>query len=310
MFRWINNSKEKFAGLIILALLVILWQSLRFASSYSPYPEYAKNRHLEAVRQVSPSILKPGDNVFLSTQNSSIQEAIARSGANVYKFDSKDTAGFDAALLKVLDERCRLDPGQAQSGAYFIWTKDNELAAMDLSHAARNLNFFYFFQAVLPYRGADAFAIDDILRLQPKEGLIDRYCEARRLGVNKQVLMIIDTNDFSPWIGSVKTGPVTWLASDPTRNMAVSDFAVKDLPPLLTYDVYWMGQLSFIPYWTFTHQDRAAYEEAVKQAKSQGSVVLVDKGLKLGASTQTFLEQCASGQPPVKSKILRQMCLR
>jgi hypothetical protein len=307
---WINYLKNNIGKFTILALFIILWQTLQISASSSLDEEYSKNRHIDVIRQVSQSIIKPGDIVFLSSHNALIQQAVDRLGASVFKFDSIDAIGFEAVLIQVLDKYCDLDQEQDKPAIYFIWTLDNKQTIMELSNAARGLNFLFGFQALLPYKGSDVFVIDNILGLQPKKNIIHRYCEANKLSGTRQVLLVVDANEFSPWIGSVITGRITWLASDPARNMINSDFAVKDRPPLVSYDVYWSKQLNSNLFWTFENQDMAAYELSVEQAKTQNSLVLVDRQAKLGITALRYLKECDNEQSTIESELFHQVCIK
>ncbi|RPJ75885.1 MAG: hypothetical protein EHM20_08240 [Alphaproteobacteria bacterium] len=310
MHGWIKFFKDNLGKFFIVGFLLIIWQTLQISSSALSPVDISNMRPVEAIRREAKSIIKPGDVVFLSTQNKIIQQTIDQSGASVHKFDSTDETGFNAALQQVLDEYCNQDQKQDKPAIYFIWSNDNKLSAMELSQAARGLNFFFSFQAVLPYKGSDAFAIDKFLRLQPKENIIRRYCEVKRLAGTRQVLLTIDASEFSPWIGSVVTGNITWLANDPIRKMTNSDYAVKDMPPLVTFDVYWMSQLYSNFYWSFENQDLAAYDLAVGQAKAENYLVLVDRHAKLGITALRYLKECDHDQSIPQSQLFRQICIK
>jgi hypothetical protein len=179
-----------------------------------------------------------------------------------------------------------------------------------LGSVARALNFLFAFEAVLPYRGADALAIDKFLRLQPKESVFQSYCEAAELAGDRPVLVILDSDAFSPWIGSVVTGRVTWLAASPERHMVESQFAVAGMPPLLTYDVFWLSQVPYFGRWEFPNQDKAAYELAVANSRARDSLVLVDREAMLGTIARSHLAECRGGEPLLKSRLFRQMCFK
>jgi hypothetical protein len=139
---------------------------------------------------------------------------------------------------------------------------------------------------------------------------MERYCEALRVAGDAPVIVILDAGRFSPWIGSVVTGPITWLASGPERKMSTSDFAVNGMPPLVTYDVYWMGQLQGVPSWTFSNQDMAAYEQVVQAGSANGSVVLVDQDARLGATALRYLRDCRPEETSLRSSLFHQMCFQ
>jgi len=302
---------EPHAGLIVLfALLIVLWQALQAAASFEPDAAYAERRAADAIRQASREILHPGDRVFLSSQNSPVRQALQELRANVYLIDPPDANGVETPLLQVLDDYCQRDEAQEEQAAYWIWTMDNPRTLMLLGQAARALNFFFGFQAVLPYRGSEAFAIDKLLRLQPKDDIISSYCEAGRVAATGPVLVVLDADRFSPWIGSMATGRITWLASGPEREMAASDFAVQDMPPLLTYDVYWMGQVPLFPSWVFTNQDMAAYDRTAQMSKVQAGVVLVDRKAELGITALRYLRECRLEEASLESSLFRQMCFK
>ncbi len=305
-----SSLKSNFGRILILVLFIIIWQILQFSASSQLDEESSKNRATGAIRQASQNIIKSDDIVFISSHNASILQDVEQIGVSFYEFDSGDTNGFNTALLEVLDKYCSTNWAQGNHDAYFIWTMDNNQTTMDLSNAARGLNFFFTFQAVLPYEGSNAYAIDKFLRLQPKENIIQRYCEAKRLTITTPVILIIDANEFSPWIGSVISGRVTWLANDPIRKMTNSDYTIINMPPLRTYDVYWLAQLYSNPTWSFENQDMAAYELAVKQGKTQSSIVLVDREARLGITASRYLQKCDNKKTQFESKLFRQMCLK
>jgi hypothetical protein len=301
--------KNNIGKISFLVLFVILWQTLQTASTTSIENEYLKNRQIEVLSLVSSEIFKPGDRVFLSTQNSTLQKVINGLGNSVYYFDANDAARSETELIKVMDTYCSMGKEQENPATFFIWTQDTSQTAMELSSTVRKLNFFYSFQAVLPYEGSSAYAIDKVLRLIPKQNIINRYCEATKLSGYEQIIYIIDSNEFSPWIGSMKTGRITWLASEPTRKMKISDFVVKDMPPLLGYDVYWVGTLEKGYSWTFENQDMAAFDQTVKLAKKQNSIFLIDRNTVFGNTAQRFFTEC-NGVSLVDSKLFRQICMK
>jgi len=305
--KFIKNNLGRIA---FFTLLVFLWQSLQIASSIILNGEAATTRVVDAIRQVSPDIIRSGDIVLLSTQNALVQNDIDRLGALTYKFNPKDNDGFQIVLAEVLQSYCNLGKGQNKPLIYFIWTQDNKQTAMELSSAVRTMNFFFTFQALLPYEGSSAFAIDKMLRLLPKEKMIKRFCEATELTGNNQVVLVLNENEFSPWIGSVNIGRITWLSGDPDRKMFTSDFIVKDMPPLIGYDVYWLEALNKGFSWSFVNQDTEAYEKAVKHLKTQNGIVLVDSEIELGSTATRFIKECDRNQVLVESQLFHQMCLK
>ena len=310
MHSWITITKNNISQFTLLVLFIFLWQTLQISSSTIFNDEDAKNRQIDVIRKVSPSIIKAGDEVILSTHNVYIRKDINQLGASLYEFDSIDPIGFENKLIQILDKYCKNNQEKDNPAYYFIWTKDNNSTTMELSKATRSLNFFFVFQALLPYQGSEAFAIDKILRLQPKENMIRRYCEANKFSGINQGLLIIDANEFSPWIGSVEIGKFTWLANDPTRKMTNSDYSVIDMPPLVTYDVFWLGVLYTPNYWTFENQDTEAYEQVVNQIKGQNGIVLMDRKAALGITSTRFVKECDREKVLLESQLFRQMCLK
>jgi hypothetical protein len=306
-----NLSSGRIGQFAILVLFVILWQTLQIATTRSLLgEEHTADRQINVISEVSKRIIKSGDIVFLSTKSAVIGTELDNLGASVNRFNSNDATGFDTQLILVLDRFCNLDQEMMPPVTYFVWTVDSQQTIMELSNAARGLNFYFYFQALLPYKGSNAFAIDKVLRLQPKENLIHRYCEAKKIAESKPVLMVIDGKEFSPWIGSVKTGQITWLSSNPIRQMQNSDYVVIDMPPLATYDVYWMGQIYSKPYWSFENQDTEAYEKAVELIKAQNGIVLVDRQAELVVPAKNFITECDNAQSLLQSQLFRQMCLK
>ncbi len=92
--------------------------------------------------------------------------------------------------------------------------------------------------------------------------------------------------------------------------MTESEFAVQDMPPLLTYDVYWMGQVPMVPRWTFENQDMAAYERAFQIGKAYDGVVLVDQKASLGDTALRFLRKCRPDETWIESSLFQQMCFQ
>jgi len=272
------------------------------------YQSYSKQSYL--VLEKAQTILKPGDNVILSTGNNSFQDKLEKNDINVYSFDAKNKDDFDHQLLQILDHQCVSSTQFQSPNAYFIWTQDNKNSIMNLGPAAREMNFYFTFQAVFPYQGSDVFIIDKVLRLFPKEKILNRYCEAKRLIENNQAVIIIDKNDFSPWIGSINTSSITWLANNPIRQMKNSDFAVINMPPMITYDVFWMGQLYSEPSWSFKNQDHEAYGKAIENIKKAGGIILKDKGLPLGSVASQYLNECMNNQVTINSPQFEPLCLQ
>jgi hypothetical protein len=309
MQKLIKFLKSNYGNIFILAFFLVLWQTLQISAS-TVLDNYSTMRQFGSIEEAAKDILKPDDIVFLSSKNEYVRNAVSQTGASEYKFDSIDSNGFETALLQVLNKYCTAGTVLDKSNTYFIWTMDNKQTTMEMSKAARGLNFFFTFQALLPYQGSDAFAIDKILRLQPKVNMIRRYCEANKLSGTKSVLLIVDAKDFSPWIGSVVTGHITWLASDPTRTFSNSNYIVKDMPPLVTYDVYWLGQLYSNPSWSFENQDNAAYKLSVEQINTRNSVVFVDRQTGLGSIALRYLKECPIEQSSLASDLFRQLCFK
>lgn len=301
--------KNNLGNIAFLILLVILWQSLQVASSINIDGEAETSREIDAIRRASPDIIKPGDIVILTSENPQIRKDIDLLGASIHQFIPTDTNGFQLELTDVLQSYCNSDKDPSEP-VYFIWTQDNKQSAMELSNAVRDLNFFFSFQALLPYEGSSAFAIDKLLRLHPKENMIQRYCEVSALSGNNRVMVVIDANDFSPWIGSVNIGRITWLASNPTRKIEKSDFSVEDMPPLIGYDVYWLGVLDNGFVWTYENQDTNAYNQAVDQIKSQNGIVLMDRKATLSDLAGRFVKECDKETVLLESQLFRQMCLK
>ena len=305
--RWV---KDRLAVLSMLATVALLWESAQAAAAVDPQQEAATTRAVEAIRRAAREIVKAHDDVFVSTPDPEIRQTLGQLGATIHELDSSNAMVTGGPLYQVLGTLCQGSHEAAGRAIYWVWTRKNDRSAVQLAPAARSLNYFFAFRAVMALEGDGAFAIDKLLKLEPKASMIRDYCEITRLSNARPAVVVLSSERFSPWIGAVVTGPITWLASSPKREMEVADFAVRDMPPLLTYDVYWMGQVPPFSSWTFANQDMAAYEEAVRGGKSADSLVLVDRGAKLGPAAMRFLKDCPVDEAPIQSSQFRQMCFK
>ena len=124
------------------------------------------------------------------------------------------------------------------------------------------------------------------------------------------LLVVLDHNQFSPWIQPLTIGRVTWVADSEDRSMAEDQFAVRGIPPFLVFDVYWMGQVPVTPRWSFVHQDARGYAEALARIRSDNGTVLVDRQASLGPVPLQYLRPCAPGESAMQSAMLVEMCIR
>lgn len=308
LFSFLKNNVVKI--FLLVFLFFPLWQSIMISSTVSFADDDAKNRQINTIIQISKSQLRQGNIVFLSTRNSSVSQNITHLEKSIYPFEAKDVPGFETQLTKVLNSHCSLGQDQVAPVYYFIWTQDTSQTTMDLSSAVRDLNFFFTFQTIMPYEGDSAYAIDKILRLLPKEEIINRYCEVNRISGNETAMVVMEADHFSPWIGSVNTGRIIWLASDPVRTSTTSNFVVKDMPPMISFDVFWMSRFKNGFTWTFMNQDTAAYRQDAQIIKDKNGIVLVDQNAKLGSPALNYLRDCDNGKKLIVSQIFRQMCLK
>ena len=298
-------------GLLTLSILLLaLWFALERAAGIRPTQAPAAERTTQVLLREMTARLRPDDLVFLSSSSASLRSAAEGAGAILYAVEASQPRDMDSSVQEVLDGRCEPGPEGSRQIIYWIWDEDQDHSPPQLGEAARQLAFVFRFQAVLSHRGDDLLAIDRLLRLVPKDKIIRTYCEAIRVSGSGPVLVILDQSLFSPWIGAVSIGNVTWLSSTPKRVMVPEDFAVKDMPPFLVYDVFWMAQVPERPTWDFVHQDTLAYTVAVRRIMESHGMILVDRGTTLGSTASVHLRECVADEHPVESELFRQMCLR
>lgn len=295
--------------LLLFGALLGMWLLGQSAGSFDSESGGATDRMVRALEGAIDTAIQPEDVVFLSTRNPELVQAYTRRGPNTLPLDVSGLGDRPDPILSVLEAGCGNEASAARQ-IFWVWSPDPGQLGLQWGQTARELRFFYDFQAVLRYQGDEAFAMDKLVRLLPKKYTADRYCEAKRLVGLQPAVLVLDARHFAPWIGAVITGRLTWLSSSPRREMSTSDFAVVDMPPFLAYDVYFMGQVPMLRSWIFQNRDLAAYTSAIAAAKSNGSVVLVDRNARLGAVAARFLRDCPSGQDVKASDLFTQMCLK
>ena len=277
--------KRHGARLVLPALLLTLW--LLPARVWSPAgaDPSAASRQADLIRDEVARSIRPGDDVFLSTADGDVRRAVDAAGAFVHPFDPAAGPAFTAELVNVLDTYCaRAD----YPAAYLVWTGD----AADMAGPARDVNVYFRFEAVLPYEGYNVYAVANIVRLRPKTEMVARYCEAVDTAAGREVVAILDPRAFTPWIGSVTTGNVTWLAADPLRTTRLSDFTVDNMPPVSTYDAYWMGFQVMDFTWPYTNSDAEAYKEVFSRPGVKDALLLMDVGAFTGPVAQGYVREC------------------
>lgn len=291
---------KRHAGRLVLpALLLTLWLLPAWAWSTAGPALAAAARQPELIRRAAAQSIRPGDDVFLSTGDAEVRRVVEDSGAAVHGFDTP--AAFPAQLVTVLDAYCAR---AAYPDAYLVWTGD----AAAMAAPARDVNEYFRFEALLPYKGYNVYAVDKIVRLRPKTEMIARYCEAMDMAGGRDVVVLLEPETFSPWIGSVTTGQVTWLAADPVRTFRLSDFTVVNMPPVAAYDAHWMGITEEGFTWTFKNRDAEAYREVFTRPGAEDALLLMDKGAVIGPVAAGYVMECddrgAVGQ------YFRKVCLK
>lgn len=298
---------QRHAGWMVLpVMLVILWLLLGRTASPAQVDPSVASRQVDLIRQAASQTIHPGDTVLLSTVEADVRRAVDATGASVRAFDPAAPADFQTQLAGLLDGYCAANGNPVN--AYFIWTDSPGRSAFELGPAVRGLNFFFTFQTLLPYKGYNVYAVDKILRLEPKTMVTTRYCEALNMANGRDVVAILDPRMFTPWIGSVRTANVTWLAADPRRTMRLSGFTIDGLPPLSTYDAHWMGITEAGFTWTFKNRDAEAYREVFSRPGVKDTLLLIDKGAVIGTVAAGFVRECDGDA--AQGQYFRRICLK
>lgn len=292
--------KRHGARLVLPALLLTLWlMPARAWSTAMPHPAAAA-RSMGLIRQATARTIRPGDDVFLSTADEDVRRAVDAAGAAVHLFDPADAPAFTAELVTVLDTHCaRAD----YPAAYLVWTND----AADMAGPARDVNVYFRFETLLPYEGYNVYAVANIVRLRPKTEMVARYCEARKLAAGREVVAILDPRAFTPWIGSVTTGNVTWLAAEPERVFRLSAFTVDNMPPVAAYDAYWMGITEEGFTWPFRNRDAEAYRDVFARPGAEDALLLMDEDAVTGPVAAGYVREC-DDEDDLAGKYFRRVC--
>ncbi len=288
--------------LVLPALLLALWLlPARAWSTVKPDPAAAA-RSTDLIRQAAARTIRPGDDVFLSTVDGDVRRAVDAAGAAVHAFDPAGEPAFPAELVTVLDRYCaRAD----YPDAYLVWTGD----AAAMAGPARDVNVYFRFGALLPYEGYNVYAMANIVRLRPKSDMIARYCEAVDMAAGREVVAILDPGAFTPWIGSVTTGNVTWLAAEPERVFKLSAFTVDNMPPVAAYDAHWMGitEEGFI--WPFRNRDAEAYKDVFNRPGAEDALLLMDKDAVTGPVAEGYVREC-EGDDSEAGEYFQRVCIK
>jgi hypothetical protein len=285
----------------------MLWAAMQGAAKAVPGTVYGKQQQVEAVHQALSQSIKPGDEIFLASQETSVRQELETLGAGIYSFTPRDQTGFETLLLKWLDRHCQQEGTPAGGKSYFVWTDDQAGTVTALGTAVRALIFFSSFEAIVPYEGSGTLATDKILLLLPREQLVRRYCEVKKLVDDRPVLVVVDVNEFPPLLGSYRLGNITWLASNETRVMHRADYEVKNLS---VAQQFIMWSTNFADSWSFTNQEAAAFEEAIANITGQKGLILVDRNISLGSVASKHLMDCIGEQPFLQTSSFEQMCPR
>lgn len=289
----------------VLVFLCVLWAAMQAAAKAVPGTVYGKQQQVEAVRQALSQSIKPGDEIFLASQATIIRQELESLGASIYSFTPQDQTGFETLLLKWLDRSCQHDGTLSGSKSYFVWTDDRAGTVASLGNAVRALNFFFSFEAVVPYQGSGILTSDKILLLLPREPLVHRYCEVKKLVANRPVLVVVDVNEFPPLLGSFRSGNIIWLASNESRVMHRADYEVKNLSVGQQF-ILWSP--NFADSWSFPEQETTAFESAIAEIIKQNGVILVDQDTSLGTVASKYLMKCTTEQPLLQNSSFKQMC--
>jgi hypothetical protein len=306
LVRWIHANA---AALMMLALSGMFWLTTRVGAGYDPEAQTDSQRTNDALVQASRDVLHSDDIVVDSTRIAPMVRILSELGVRVYTLNPNLAGTAQAALTELLRRQCSPEADQADTAMYWIWNDDGRSSADTLGPAARPLNFMFAFRAVLPYEGDAAFAIDKFLQLVPRERVIQDYCEVMQLVPEGKVIVLVSPDEFSPWIGPMTTGSITWLASEPGRTLREADLAAIDMPPLIGLDAYWV-QVSYSPAWSFTHQDQKAYEAIEQEARLRAYPVLLGRDAQLGATAASFFRECRPDEARLNSDRFRELCFR
>lgn len=294
--------KRHGARLVLPALLLTLWLLPARVWSLAGADPSAASRQADLIREEVARSIRPGDDVFLSTADGDVRRAVDAAGAAVHLFDPADAPAFTAELVNVLDTHCaRAD----YPAAYLVWTGD----AADMAGPARDVNVYFRFEAVLPYEGYNVYAVANIVRLRPKTEMVARYCEAVETAAGRETVAILDPEVFTPWIGSVTTGNVTWLAAEPERVFRLSDFTVDNMPPVAAYDAYWMGITEEGFTWPFRNRDAEAYRDVFARPGAEDALLLMDKDAVIGPVAQGYVREC-DDEDDFAGKYFRRVCIK
>jgi hypothetical protein len=298
--------RTNWSWVAIFVFLILMIITLQKAGTVVPANVYTSGFQIETIRKISPMIFNTGDTVFLASQNDSIQPDLERLDLTVYNFKPKEFPVFETSLLQWLNHYCE-SSGSGFPPAYFVWIEEGDNTVIELANVARSLNFFFKFEAVAPFDGVNSIIIDKIFRLIPKTNLINRYCKALTIAGSNPALVIVNSEDYIPFIGVFQSGSITWLASSPARvGISRSDFEVSHMPGSLQH-IMWAEQ--FTSSWNFENQDTIAYERAVKDIAPTHGLVLIDRDTPLGSIASQYFQECSSDQQKVEGSIFRKLCM-
>jgi hypothetical protein len=304
MMNFLKSSLKNQLGLLVLLVsLGLFWFAMQMAGESVPDTVYSQQKQVEVLKLAVASIVKPGDSVFLSSEDANLKQELEKDGVNIYSFSPKNNVEFEVKLLSWLDQYCQ--PGQISGEAknYFVWTDDTAGTVQALGNSVRGLNFFSSFEAVIPYHVIQSMVIDKIILLQPRTSLIQRYCELKALTTERPVMVIINVSEFPPLLGSFRSGQIVWLASNETRVMKRTDYEVKNLPSQL-----FTWSTNFAEQWSFTNQETDAYLAAIREIKTDDGLFLVDKNTPLGDVPSMFFKICRPAQ--IATDSFHQLCLK
>ncbi len=140
----ISSLKDHLGLLIVLGIFALLWQTLQAAAAFELDPNSAAARALDGIHQAAPGIIKRGDVVFVSSQDAELPQRLAQLGASVYELDASDAGGAGSPLLRVLDDRCKLDSARGQPAAYWVWTTEHAQTPVTLGAVRARSEFLFY----------------------------------------------------------------------------------------------------------------------------------------------------------------------
>lgn len=301
----IKKNPAGFAALmmaVLFYLLVKITQSVIPDSVLTLYDQYKVMLHAVDLN------IQPGDIVFFSSRSQAIQEKLSVLGAEIIVINPNDDIAFDVSLGKLLTKKCNMQ-GDKKAAIYFLWTEDDKTSVGNLGSAVRKMKFMFNFGTVVKYDGQNAIIIDKFFRLTQKEDMINYYCELQKISENHENVVFVNSQEFSPWIGFVKTGDIYWMAHTSKREIFWKDYFVDGLPALLSY-ASWTGHLDSKVPWDFKNQDKSALQTIITETTPGVTGYWLDKKLSVEYPLNLYFQECPPEVKTAGSRVFRQICLK